>query len=103
MNIFIKVFSFWFIFLFLFYAYGTINENMVSSLNNEYHESAEDIEAKTSSGTWLLNKGKLEFKPWSKIASKFTYYDTGSNKYGASTYIPSYIDSILFRKEISKF
>jgi hypothetical protein len=64
----------------------------------QYHDKAEDIEKNMTSGSWLLNKGKLEFMPSSKIASKFTYYDTGYYKYGGSTYIPSYLDSILFRK-----
>lgn len=46
------------------------------------------------SGTWLLNKGKLQYVPWNKMTKSYTYNDPGTFKYSATSYVPSYKDSI---------
>ena len=59
----------------------------------EYHESAEAIESKNPPGSWIINKGKVEYVPWTKIPSTFTF-SLKKKRY----YVPSYIDSVFFSK-----
>jgi hypothetical protein len=62
----------------------------------QYHESIKQIEEHSSSGSWLIgSSGKLEFMPWSEIASQVTYYPTGAYEYGATTWVPTYEESVL--------
>ena len=60
----------------------------------QFHDSVETIESKNTDGSWIINKGKVEYVPWSKIPSIFMY-----SLNPKPNYIPSYIDSILFRKQ----
>lgn len=63
----------------------------------QYHDTIAEIEDKSSSGSWLIGKsGKLEYMPWSKIASQATYYE-GKYMYGGTTWVPTYLDSILLK------
>ena len=59
----------------------------------QFHDTVETIESNNTDGSWIVNKGKVEYVPWSKIPSVFTYSSNAK-----PNYIPSYIDSILFRK-----
>ena len=102
------------ILLFIFIIVLSINTSYVESLdvnefnsrikfdtndyNVRYHDTAEEIESRTPSGSWLSNNGKLEYFPWSKIANTIIYYKPGSYEYGASSYIPSYKDSIYLSR-----
>ena len=64
----------------------------------QYHDSVDMIESRTSDGSWLLNNGKVEYVPWSKIASFVTYNKPGSFEYGSASYVPSYKDSIYLSR-----
>ena len=60
----------------------------------EYHISTDEIENSSLNGSWLLNKGKLEFYPWTKMTNLYTYNEKNYYKYGNTQYVPSYEDSI---------
>ena len=60
----------------------------------EYHISADEIDDSSANGSWLLNKGKVEFYPWSKMTNLYTYNEKNYYKYGNSQYVPTYEDSI---------
>ena len=64
----------------------------------QYHDSVDMIESRTSDGSWLLNNGKVEFVPWSKIPSFVTYNKPGSFEYGNASYVPSYKDSVYLSR-----
>ena len=70
----------------------TIYENKKYDI--EYHISTDEIEKSSESGSWLLNKGKVEFYPWTKMTNLYTYNEKNYYKYGNSQYVPSYEDSI---------
>ena len=61
--------------------------------NIEYHIPSSELEGSTD-GSWLLNKGKVEFYPWTKMTNLYTYNDKNHYKYGYSTYVPSYEDYV---------
>jgi hypothetical protein len=68
----------------------------------QYHESIKQIEERSSSGSWLIgSSGKLEFVPWSEIASQVTYYPTGAYEYGATTWTPTYEESVLLGSKVT--
>lgn len=60
----------------------------------EYHISADEIDDSSANGSWLLNKGKVEFYPWSKMTNLYTYNEKNYYKYGNTQYVPTYEDSI---------
>ena len=60
----------------------------------EYHVPLTDIENSSLNGSWLLNKGKVEFYPWTKMTNLYTYNEKNFYKYGSAQYVPSYEDSI---------
>jgi hypothetical protein len=68
--------------------------------NVQYHDTVAEIESKTNDGSWLSNNGKIEFVPWSKVLSFSTYNKPGSFTYGATTYVPSYKDSVYLSRTI---
>ena len=63
----------------------------------EYHIPSSELEG-SSNGSWLLNKGKVEYYPWSKMTNEYTYNTKNFYKYGNSTYVPSYEDSIYLSR-----
>ena len=78
------------------YSKGLLN------LNVEYHDSAEKIAKDTGYGldvgvVWLydpIQKKKIAVaRP--AIQNSATYYEPGTYKYGASSYIPNYTESVL--------
>lgn len=78
------------------YSKGLIN------LDIEYHDSAEKIAKDTGYGldvgvVWLydpIQKKKIAVsRP--AIQNSATYYEPGTYKYGASTYVPTYNESVL--------
>lgn len=60
--------------------------------NVQYHDKDEDIETNSSSGSWVLKNGHVEFVSWSRMPSIVTYKKQGM--YGKGNYIPSYTDSV---------
>ena len=68
-------------------------DNLQEFNDVQYHEPADVIEAKNPPGSWIINKGKVEYVPWTKIPSTFTYSFKKKR-----FYVPSYIDSVLFSK-----
>ena len=80
--------------------------NYSKGLNNldiEYHDSAEKIAKDTGYGlevgvVWLydpIEKKKVAVaRP--AIQNSATYYEPGTYKHGASTYVPDYSESVLF-------
>ena len=60
----------------------------------EYHVPLSDIENSSQNGSWLLNKGRVEFYPWTKMTNLYTYNEKNFYKYGSTQYVPSYEDSI---------
>jgi hypothetical protein len=54
----------------------------------------------SSTGTWVKDPvtGKVIYVPWSETKGNITYYQPGTYPYGASTYVPSYEDSIYLSK-----
>jgi hypothetical protein len=74
----------------------------LSNLDIEYHDSAEKIAKDTGYGlevgvVWLydpIQKKKIAFaRP--AIQNSATYYEPGTYKHGASTYVPDYSESVL--------
>lgn len=70
----------------------TIYENKKYDI--EYHISSDEIENSSENGSWLLNKGKVEFYPWAKMTNLYTYNEKNYYKYGNTQYVPTYEDSI---------
>ena len=70
----------------------TIYENKKYDI--EYHISSDEIENSSANGSWLLNKGKVEFYPWAKMTNLYTYNEKNYYKYGNTQYVPTYEDSI---------
>jgi hypothetical protein len=77
----------------------------LSNLDIQYHDSPEKI-AKDE-GISLETSSMRVYDPIEKkvvtitrpaIQSSATYYEHGKYKYGASTYVPNYTDSVLFSK-----
>jgi hypothetical protein len=60
----------------------------------EYHIPTDEIENSSASGSWLLNKGRVEFYPWAKMTNLYTYNEKNYYKYGTAQYVPTYEDSI---------
>ena len=86
------------------YSKGLLN------LNVEYHDSAEKIAKDTGYGldvgvVWLydpIQKKKVAVaRP--AIQNSATYYEHGAYKYGASTYVPDYSESVLLSKANNYF
>jgi hypothetical protein len=74
----------------------------LSNLDIEYHDSPEKIAKDTGYGlevgvVWLydpIQKKKIAFaRP--AIQNSATYYEPGTYKHGASTYVPDYSESVL--------
>jgi len=82
----------------------------LSNLDIEYHDSAEKIAKDTGYGldvgvVWLydpIQKKKIAVaRP--AIQNSATYYEHGAYKYGASTYVPDYSESVLLSKANNYF
>lgn len=82
----------------------------LSNLDIEYHDSAEKIAKDTGYGldvgvVWLydpIQKKKVAVaRP--AIQNSATYYEHGAYKYGASTYVPNYSESVLLSKANNYF
>ena len=82
----------------------------LSNLDIEYHDSAEKIAKDTGYGlevgvVWLydpIQKKKIAVsRP--AIQNSATYYEHGAYKYGASTYVPDYSESVLLSKSNNYF
>jgi len=87
----------------------TINENtpMTNSYDTIFHDSIEDIQEQSNAYIPAIqkinvtdnsgNSIKIEIP---KILANSTYYNPGTYKYSASSYVPSYEDSIYLSKSI---
>jgi hypothetical protein len=64
------------------------------SFDIQYHDSEDVIKQQEPIGTLVLQNGKPTIVPWTDISTNITYYPTGAYPYGASTYVPSYEDSV---------
>lgn len=77
----------------------------LNNLDIEYHDSAEKIAKDTGYGlevgvVWLydpIQKKKIAV-PRPAIQNSATYYEPGTYKHGASTYVPDYSESVLLSK-----
>jgi hypothetical protein len=75
------------------------------NLDVEYHDKAEEIgEQKDEFGlstsmTWVIDpSGNKVAIPYTGVQGNVTYYEPGTYTYGASTYVPSYEDSVYLSK-----
>jgi hypothetical protein len=85
-----------FVFLTLFaVSVHCIEEGLMIKYNAEDTDTPYHIDYQLDplSGTWLLNRGTLQYVPWTRIKDKYTYNDE-TYKYGATSYVPSYTDSV---------
>jgi len=70
--------------------------------NVEYHDAVSDIATPDANSgiAWVADVyGNKIGIPQLKGQEYITYYDPGSYKYGASTYVPNYEDSIYLSKQ----
>jgi hypothetical protein len=67
-----------------------------------YHPDASSIDQNNmispSKGTWVNEKGKAVYIPWKSTNPYVTYYTSGAYPYGASSYVPTYEESIYLSK-----
>jgi len=67
-----------------------------------YHQDASNIDQNNmmspSKGTWVNEKGKAVYIPWKSSNQYVTYYTSGAYPYGASSYVPTYEESIYLSK-----
>jgi len=49
-------------------------------------------------GTWVNQNGKAVYIPWAVQPKYVTYYTSGAYPYGASTYVPTYEESVYLSK-----
>lgn len=79
----------------------------LDNLNVEYHDdyiTNNNDPTDASKGTWVKDKtGKLVFVLWSETDGDITYYQPGAYPYGASSYVPSYEDSIYLSKTSGEY
>ena len=73
---------------------NTIPTKFLQDNDVQYHETAEIIQSKNPLGTWMINKGNVEYVPWVTVPTTFTFSSEKKN-----IYVPSYIDSILYSKK----
>jgi hypothetical protein len=83
------------------------NSNMTRGYDTKFHDSIEDI--KEQSSAYIPQTEKIEVTDNSgnkikidmpKILAGQNYYKPGTYKYGASTYVPDYEDSIYLSRSI---
>jgi hypothetical protein len=76
--------------------YDTNNYNIM------YHPDASNVELNDiispSKGTWVNENGKAVYIPWKSTNQYVTYYTSGAYPYGASSYVPTYEESIYLSK-----
>jgi hypothetical protein len=76
--------------------YDTNNYNIM------YHPDASNVEQNDmispSKGTWVNENGKAVYIPWKSTNQYVTYYASGAYPYGASSYVPTYEESIYLSK-----
>jgi hypothetical protein len=64
----------------------------------QYHDTAEEIKANMSNGTWLPGRhGKLQYIEWNDVSNQVVYYKPGTYAYGSKTWVPTYMDSVLLQ------
>jgi hypothetical protein len=64
------------------------------NLDTIYHDPVDIIQQQTEIGTMVLQNGQLTMMPWTDISFTSMYYEPGTYKYGSTTYVPSYTDSV---------
>lgn len=71
-----------------------------TGLDIQYHAPLDVIEAESQTGTLTLDKdGNLVTMPWSDVSTNIMYYEPGAYKYGSTTYVPSYEDSVFLSQK----
>ena len=67
-----------------------------------YHEDVSNLmqtdNQSPSNGTWVNQNGKAVYIPWQVQPKYVTYYTSGAYPYGASTYVPTYEESVYLSK-----
>jgi len=89
-------------------TYSSTSENTKYNAGNyevSYHDSVESIKRQsgvygTDFGTTIVvdSSGNKILIPYNEVQGHSIYYQPGTYKYGASTYIPTYEDSVYFNK-----
>ena len=81
------------------------NSKQMPDLNIEYHPTEEQIIAENdykdlkSGDIYVIDQcGNTVLLPRSNVQNSVTYYQPGSYRYGASTYVPNYEDSVYLSK-----
>jgi hypothetical protein len=72
-----------------------------SNRDVQYHESAAVLattESTTGKGIWVKNPaGNVVYMQWSEVSNRPTYYAPDTYRYGATTYVPTYEESVYLR------
>lgn len=81
------------------------NSKQIPDLNTEYHPTEEqiiednDYKDLKSGDIYVIDQcGNTVLLPRSNVQNSVTYYEPGSYRYGASTYVPNYEDSVYLSK-----
>lgn len=71
-----------------------------NNYNVQYHEdpSMNTDALSPENGTWVNNNGKIIYVDWQNQPSYVTYYTSGAYPYGASSYVPTYEESVYLSK-----
>ena len=77
----------------------------LQNVNVQYHmDTPTDDTGSESKGTWVKGPtGALIYVPWSDTDGSITYNQPGTYPYGASSYVPSYEDSVYLSKLTNEY
>lgn len=75
-----------------------------SSRDIQYHDPVDVIasETVTGKGIWVKDPrtGNVVYRLWSDVDNRTLYYEPGSYVYGATTFVPSYEESIYLSRSV---
>ena len=68
------------------------------NFDTQYHDSVDVIQQQNPITTMVLVNGVLTPMPWSDVSSNIGYYPDDYYKYGPTTYVPTYTDSVYLSR-----
>lgn len=86
-------------------SYNQLTHYSTDNYNVQYHDSVDNMAKQNSlydlsfDVIWVLDKsGNKVGIPRTKVQGNVTYYEPGSYRFGASTYVPTYEDSVYLTR-----